>query len=209
VMSVIPVEVAQTPWHFTTWLDLFDHWQTVIAGFVALVAALITVWVTLRVERGKAEREVNALRKSLAVELRMQITRAADVYDGLRELASTAAARPITARMVESKSRMPAPIIYSANAGKIGLLEGDGMSVVLVYTLLEGGRDGAARLMTSRTPDDITAVTVLSVADAFLTACQFALDLLPKLRTGVALHDATDEGLAQQVNTALAARGWS
>ena len=35
---MIPVEVTQTPWHFTTGLDLFDHWQTVIAGVFALVA---------------------------------------------------------------------------------------------------------------------------------------------------------------------------
>jgi hypothetical protein len=43
------------PWHFTTWLDLVDHWQTVIAGLIALIAAIITVRVTLRVERGKAD----------------------------------------------------------------------------------------------------------------------------------------------------------
>ena len=63
---------------------------------------------------------------------------------------------PITARMVESLSRMPAPIIYSANAGKIGLLEGDAMDVVIVYTLLEGARGGADRLATTyRPPDNI------------------------------------------------------
>ena len=34
---MIPVEVTLTPWHFRTWLDLLDHWQTVIAGFAAAV----------------------------------------------------------------------------------------------------------------------------------------------------------------------------
>ena len=57
------------PWHFATWLDLVDHWQTVIAGLIALIAAIITVRVTLRVERGKADRELDALRRSIAVEL--------------------------------------------------------------------------------------------------------------------------------------------
>jgi hypothetical protein len=36
---VIPVEVTQTRWHFMTWPDAFDHWQTIIGGVFALVAA--------------------------------------------------------------------------------------------------------------------------------------------------------------------------
>jgi hypothetical protein len=36
---VIPVEVTQTPWHYTTVPDALDHWQTVIAGVLALAAA--------------------------------------------------------------------------------------------------------------------------------------------------------------------------
>jgi hypothetical protein len=36
------------PWHFTTWSDALDHWQTIIAGFLALLAAVGTIWVTLR-----------------------------------------------------------------------------------------------------------------------------------------------------------------
>jgi hypothetical protein len=190
------------PWHFTTWLDLFDHWQTAIAGLIALIA----VQVTLQVERGKAVRELDALRKSLAVELRQQITRAFGVYDGLRELSSKSDS-PITARMVESLSRMPAPIIYSANAGKIGYLEGDAMDVVIVHTVLETARDGAARLMNFRTPDDIDRAVVMGTADALLEACSYARAVLPRLRTGVASHDALDEASIQQINDALAARG--
>jgi hypothetical protein len=72
------------PWHFTTWLDLVDHWQTVIAGLIALIAAIITVRVTLRVERGKADRELDALRRSIAVELRQHIATALSAYDGPR-----------------------------------------------------------------------------------------------------------------------------
>jgi hypothetical protein len=40
---VIPVEVTQTPWHFTTVPDALDHWQTALAGFAALLAAFIAV----------------------------------------------------------------------------------------------------------------------------------------------------------------------
>ena len=29
---MIPVEVTQTPWHYTTFWNWLDHWQTLIAG---------------------------------------------------------------------------------------------------------------------------------------------------------------------------------
>ena len=204
---MIPVE---TPWHYTTCLDFLDHWQTGLAGAAAVLAATATVWAvwsqtatTVRLERERVLSEVDALRKSLAVELRLQIARAFGVYGGLRELSTGG---PITSRMVEGMSRMPAPIIFSANAGKIGLLEGDAMDVLIVYTLLEAARDGAARLMNFRTPDDISAAAVHSIADAFLEACRYAQSLLPRLRTGDASHDARDKALVQQINAALAIR---
>jgi hypothetical protein len=54
------------PWHFTTWLDLLDHWQTIIAGFAALLAALIAV--------GGAEwRARKAVRAMLASEIRLYV----------------------------------------------------------------------------------------------------------------------------------------
>jgi hypothetical protein len=46
-------------WHFTTWLDLFDHWQTVIAGALALVAAFGTILMTART----ANRQIVAARE--------------------------------------------------------------------------------------------------------------------------------------------------
>jgi len=179
---------------------LYD-WQTIIAGMAALLAALITVLVTLRVERRQAKRELDALRKSLAVELRLQIARAFDIYDGLRELGSKPDG-PITARMVEGKSRMPAPIIYSANAGNIGLLEGEAMDVVVVYTMLEKARGDVARLMTFKTPDDISPAVVMRMADDFLAACVFARDVLPKLRTGDPSEDDKDKALIQEIKAA-------
>jgi hypothetical protein len=111
---------------------------------------------------------------------------------------------------VESLSRMPAPIIYSANAGKIGLLEGHAMDVVIIYTALEGARDSADRLATTyMSPDDISPAIVLSTAGAFLTACEYgranmkeafcrnfgpvSLRMTPK-----------DEALTQKINAALA-----
>ena len=160
--ALSPVEITQTPWRYTTLLDAFDHWQTVIAGFVALVAALITVLVTLRVERRKADREIDGLRKSLGVELRQQIPSALAVYGSLERLGNKSddlaqrltgkSVERITTRMVESLSRMPTPMMYPANIGKLALLEGDATDVVIVYTLLEKARDGANRLATNYRP---------------------------------------------------------
>jgi hypothetical protein len=44
---VIPVEVTQTPWHYTTFWDWVDHWQTLIAGGFALLAGFGTVVATM------------------------------------------------------------------------------------------------------------------------------------------------------------------
>jgi hypothetical protein len=46
------------PWHFTTPLDLLDHWQTLLAGALALLAGLGTVWATIR----SANRQIAAAR---------------------------------------------------------------------------------------------------------------------------------------------------
>jgi len=113
-------------------------------------------------------------------------------------------AAPISTSMVVSNSRMPAPIIYSANAGKIGLLEGDAMGVVIIYTTLEGARGRADRLATM--PDYIAPAVVQSIAGVFLAACDHARGVLPRLRTGDASYDAQDEELIQKINAALAAQ---
>jgi hypothetical protein len=161
------------------------------------------VWVTLRVERRASRREVDALRKSLAVELRLHIATALVVYDGLYGLGFMSNTS-ISAMMAESRSRMAAPIIYPANAGRIGLLGAEAMDVMIVYDLLETARNGAARMMTFGTPDYIGTPVVMETADASLAACVFARGVLPKLRTGDPSHEATDEALIRKINDALA-----
>ena len=194
------------PWHYTTFVDAVDHWQTLIAGVLALIAAAITVVVTLKVERRKVDRELSALRKSLALELRQLIPGALGVHVRLTKCGIKTNG-PITARMVESLSRMPAPIIFPTNAHKIGLIEKDAMDVLIVYGLLDIARDGVARLITTyRTPSDISPDVVLMTATAFLDACKYAQSVLPKLRTGVALHDDRDCLLIESITAAAAAK---
>lgn len=200
---------AAVPWHYTTLVDFVDHWQTLIAGMIALIAAVITVAVTLKVERRKVDRELDALRKSLAIEIRQLIPGALGVYASLIKLGRKTDG-PVTARMVESLSRMPVPIVYPANAYKIGLLDEDAMDVVIVYGLLGIARDGVDRLITSyRMPDNISQHVVLSTAEVFLEACKYAQNVLPKLRTGVASHDDRDQELLQSISAAAAAQSAS
>jgi hypothetical protein len=84
---------------------------------------------------------------------------------------------------------------------KIGLLGQDAMDVVIVYNLIDLARNAAERLLTSRTPDDISANTVGSTAAAFLTACLYATSVLPVLKTGVAKHDEQDVKLTEMIET--------
>jgi hypothetical protein len=228
---MIPVEVTPAPWHYTTFWDWIDHWQTLIAGILAFTAGFGTVVATMiiasrqiaeageeadrvtaatrhqtettvRLEGDRVLNEVGALRKSFALELRLQITRAFEVYVGLRGLGNSD--EPITAKIVESKSRMPAPIIFLANAGKIGLLEGDAMDVLVVYTHLEDGQDGVARLITSRTPEQaIPPAIVVGTAQPFLRACSHAQGVLARLKTGDASLDDKDEELIRQIKKAI------
>lgn len=194
------------PWHYTSTLDLIDHWQTLIAGVLAFVAGLLgfgaaiaAVVFTLRTERRKMERDLEAVRSSLAVELRQSTAQALSAAQLLRKLAISG--EPITARMVKSSFYVPPPLIYQASADKIGLLGQDAMDVVVVYNLIDLARNGAERLLTSRTPDDISPNTVGSTSAAFLTACLYATSVLPVLKTGVARHDEQDVKITEMIET--------
>lgn len=160
----------------------------------------------LKVERRNVDRELDPLRKSLAVDLRQLIPGPLGVHGSLTRLGAKTDG-PITARMLESLSRMPTPIVYPANAHKIGLLEKDAMDVVIVYGLLDIARGGVARLTTTyRTPDDISPNVVVWTAGAFLEACKYARYVLPRMRTGVASHDDRDAELLRIIDATAAAQ---
>ena len=64
--GVIPVEVTTAPWHYTTFWDWADHWQTLLAGFLAFVAgvgavlaAIWAIWAT----RSTAKKQIDASRE--------------------------------------------------------------------------------------------------------------------------------------------------
>jgi hypothetical protein len=104
------------PWHFTTWLDLFDHWQTLATGFLALAAALIAVGVALRKDR----REVRAMRLSLAVEIRRLINIMLQTH-AIFDLTSRSN-KALPADDVVKEISRGVPVVFPAMADRVGLL---------------------------------------------------------------------------------------
>jgi hypothetical protein len=207
---------------YTGVLKLLYDWQTIIAGaaaifggWIAYRAGVIQATATrqaahtqLKAERQRDEREVDTLRKSIAIEVRQLIGQAFAAHNLLKRLATAATPdNPITARMVESSSRVPAAVVYPASASKVGLLGGqDAMDIVIVYNTIEIARERAGELLRSRTPDNITPVNVAAVADAFLRACQYAAqEVLPKFKTGFTVHDDKDDAFIKRITDTAAA----
>jgi hypothetical protein len=189
-------------WHYSTPLDLLDHWQSLIVGVFALVAAVIAVIGTAWIERRKARGEIEVLRTSLATEFRMLLARAYGAHVLLKRLSRQKIA--ITARQVESLSQMPMPVVFPATAHKIGLLGATAMDLVGFYGVIEVVVAKANELQRYRTPDDISVPVIAGVAEGFLMACKAGLPLLSKLKTGVVAEDAKDAELTKLIEAVAA-----
>jgi hypothetical protein len=126
----------QPPWRFTTLLELLDQWrrtgegppwfnvlyqwQTLVAGLVALLAAWITVRESKRLERRKEQREADAIRVSLAVEIQQFI----DTMLRTRLMIQEQMSEP-TFTLSDLRTlftNFSQPVVYPAMADRIGLL---------------------------------------------------------------------------------------
>jgi hypothetical protein len=193
-----------------TWYKLLTDWGSLIGGGFALMAGIIAYLagraqatatrqaaeMQVKAERQKCDQEVETVRRSLAIELRQVVARAFGAHQFTRTSGQ------ITAPMVKSSAGVPVPIVYPAVADRIGLLNSEAMGVVIVYQLIEIGREGASQLIRHRTPDAIPVASVGAVAEAFLQACLYAREVLPRLRTGMALHDGKDDELIKKFTEA-------
>ncbi len=203
-----------------TWYKLLTDWGSLLGGGLALIAGLAAylagrlqatatrkaVETQIAAEMDRRDQDVETLRKSVALELRQMVARAYGAHNSLAKL-TTQTNGQITARMVESSIGIPPPIVYPAVADRIALLKDEAMDVMIVYQLIEIARDGARQLVHYRTPDDVSRTSVAAVAEAFLLACLYARNVLPRLRTGIADHDEKDEELVKQFNEA--ATSWN
>jgi hypothetical protein len=81
-------------WDMAAWLD---HWQALLAGVLGFGAAIVVVAFTLRSERRRADRDLEALRRSLGIEVRQSLGAASTTFRLLAKLAQTKGT--ITSRM--------------------------------------------------------------------------------------------------------------
>jgi hypothetical protein len=99
--------VCPPPWHFTTWLDLLDHWRTLAAAFLAVVAAAGTIWATTK----SATRQFVSTQKQIETSFRLDQRRV-----GREDLAFhailEAALSHVLDEATEAEERFPGPGPY-------------------------------------------------------------------------------------------------
>lgn len=181
-----------------TFVEFLDHWQTGLTGLLGFGAAIAAVWFALRGENRKSAQELESLRRSLGIEIRQCVLFAIEAHRGLRRLAQTKGT-PITSRMVESLSHLPEPVIYRACADRVGMLGPHAMDVANMYGQLELVRFGIQQILHHRTPDDIPARQLATVAQALMITAQHGRNILPGMRTKVPHVDDRDAQLIEMI----------
>jgi hypothetical protein len=177
-------------------VDWIDHWQTLIAGVLALVAAWLTIRATkraaaeeikasqaqtettVRLERERVSSEVETLRKSLAVEIRQYIDILIKTREILRRLSGPE--KRMLAGDLRSVAVFYPPTVYSASADRIGLLGPLAVSVTSFYTTLER-LNFTARLITNDPEELVSCENIEEVASLLEQACRTSLSLLSEL----------------------------
>lgn len=185
-------------WHFTTWLDAADHWQALLAGALGFGAAILAVVLTLGSERRKADQELEALRRSIGIEVRQSLAAASGTFGLLAKLAQKDDG-PITSRMVENCTHFQTPLILPAVADKIGLLGPQAMQVLIFYNVMQTVQRGLARIPGFREPDDIAPVVVAGTANNLVPALEHGCRIIADLKTKDPITDERDPVLVSQI----------
>ena len=151
---------------------LYD-WQNLIAGVFALAAAFFA----LRAARRKERREAEAMRKSLAVEIR----RLVDILRQTHQAFIVAVQNDLSLTVcdVEKQTARGVPVVYPATADQVGLLGHVAPYVVTFYANLRdiefaGRMSGGA----AAAPRHVSPTALRDLADLIDKACQSALPLL-------------------------------
>lgn len=148
--------------------NVLDHWQALVAGLVALLAALVAVlgaeWFAHRRDR----REVAAIRASVAVEVQQFI----DTLLRVREMIRTGSSEPNFTRLDLLRfTQFHWPVVYPAMADRIGLLgPPQAKAVVGFYADVERLRY-TAKLEATDLEDQISFIVKL-IDDTCRGACR-------------------------------------
>jgi hypothetical protein len=101
------------------WFNVLDHWQSLVAGVLAFIAAVIVVVGAEWFARRRDRREAAAIRASVAVEVQQFI----DTLLRVRELIRRQLSGPrFTRRDLLTFVEFHQPVVYPAIADRIGLL---------------------------------------------------------------------------------------
>jgi hypothetical protein len=164
---------AMQPWRFTTWLDLLDHWQSLVAGVLAFFAAVIVVGGGEFFARCKERREVDAIRASLAVEIQQFI----DTLLRARAMIQEQLSEPnFTLSDLRTLTDFSQPVVYPAMADRIGLLGPLAKAVSAFYADVERIKF-AAKLNAGDFLDQ--ASTVVDLIEKTCRATPPLVDALP------------------------------
>ena len=120
--------MSSPPCQFGTWLDVLDHWQTLTAGLVAILAALIAVAAPEFFARCRARKEIKAIRVAVTVEAQWLMDTMIDTHSVLVNMLGAATAAEAHAgeiglsSMGRTLGELREPVVYPACADKIGAL---------------------------------------------------------------------------------------
>lgn len=171
---------AQIPWHFTTWLDLLDHWQSLAAGLVAVIAAVIAVGGAEFFGRLKECRERKAILLSLATEIRFLLQTMLDTH----AVIATLAGKPIIVSALEVKEHtdLREPVIYPATADRIGILGPTLAQSVAGFYVNVQHIQFIGKITTGSMPGKpVHRNELVHIANIIEQACRAALPLLERL----------------------------
>ena len=169
------------------WFDLRDNWQTFAAGvltvgaaFIAGVYALGAAFIAVRAARQQERREVEALRLSMAAEIRRLVDVMLQTHEIFDRVSRTD--QSLLADDVVKELSRGTPVVYPGTADRVGLLGRFAPDVVTFYANLDELEYPG--WMTARDPaEPVPPDALRELMKIIEGACrQTVLPLLAKLR---------------------------
>jgi hypothetical protein len=187
-------------WNSVTTIACLHQWQGFWAGVLAFTAgllgffaAIVAVVVTLRSERRRVFREIDALKKGLGAETRYF---AEEAYQGaLGLIRRMERNEQIKITEIENAAQFSPATVYNANSALVGLLGDRTPQIVLFYNKLEAVKStrdrlsrGIAEIVNSRVTYSMREQAP-QIIEPLIVACETVVTFLPSLKTYTLLDD--------------------
>ncbi|MEP0707991.1 MAG: hypothetical protein ABJL17_02720 [Parvibaculum sp.] len=170
---VVPFLFGLISWSFsnnpearTEAIHFAYRWQSLLAGIVGFIAAVLVVHLTLRSEKRTRDHERQALRVATYSELRQLAHHAKEAFEEIEPM--LAAGRSATIFHLENSIRFVPPVIFQANAARIGLLGEEVHDLIHFHNCLSVLNTGIARMRRDIGDGEIGLENTKHVCDALL-----------------------------------------